>query len=315
MSSLRFAQRRHLDRDDVEPVVEVLAEMPGLDHRRQVAIGRRDQPHVDPQRSRAAQALELVLLQDAQDLRLRARAHVADLVEEQGAAVRLLEAADPLFVSAGERTLFVTEQFGLEQVLLQRRAIHFHEVPRRAQRVVMDGAGNQLLTSAGFAANQHGRVALRHFLDDVEHALQGRAGADDLVEFVDVRLRATEVLELVLEAAHLERLLDLDLHLLDLEWLLHVVEGADLHRLDCGVHRSERGHQDHGGRRMHRARRPQHVHAVAAAHLQIAQHHIEVAVVQLLYGKVAVRGLVDLVSGFREPAHQSAPQRVVVVSN
>ena len=48
------------------------------------------------ERARAAEALELVLLQHAQELGLRARAHVADLVEEQRAAVGLLEAADAL---------------------------------------------------------------------------------------------------------------------------------------------------------------------------------------------------------------------------
>ena len=128
---LALAQRRHLDRDDVEAVVQVLAELARLHHRRQVAVGRGDQPHVDAQRARAAQPLELVLLQHAQDLRLRARAHVADFVEEQRAAVGLFEAADALLVGAGERALLVSEQLGLEQVLLQRRAVHLDEVARR----------------------------------------------------------------------------------------------------------------------------------------------------------------------------------------
>ena len=44
--------------------------------------------------------LELVLLEHAQDLGLRAGAHVADLVEEQRAAVGLLEAAVALLVGA-----------------------------------------------------------------------------------------------------------------------------------------------------------------------------------------------------------------------
>jgi hypothetical protein len=51
-----------------------------------------------------------VLLQHAQDLGLRVRAHVADFVEEQRAAVSLLEAADALLVRARERALLVTEQ-------------------------------------------------------------------------------------------------------------------------------------------------------------------------------------------------------------
>ncbi len=84
--------------------------MARLHHGRQVAVGRRDQPHVDAQRSCSTEALELVLLQHAQDLRLRARAHVADFVEEERAAVGLLEASDTLLVGAGERAFFVTEQ-------------------------------------------------------------------------------------------------------------------------------------------------------------------------------------------------------------
>ena len=101
------------------------------DHRRQVAIGGGDEPHVDLDRARAAEPLELVLLQHAQDLGLRARAHVADFVEEQRAAVGLLEAADALAIGAGERALLVAEQLGLEQVLLQRGAVHLDEVARR----------------------------------------------------------------------------------------------------------------------------------------------------------------------------------------
>ena len=157
---LALAQRRHVDRDDVEAVVEVLAELPVGDHLRQVAVGRRDDADVGAQRAGAAEALELVLLQDAQDLRLRVGAHVADFVEEQRAAVGLLEAADALLVGAGERALLVSEQLGLEQVLLQRRAVDLDEVARRAQRVVVDGAGDQLLAGARFAADEAGRVAL-----------------------------------------------------------------------------------------------------------------------------------------------------------
>ena len=52
----------------------------------------------------------------------------------------------------------------------------------------MDRAGDQLLAGSRFAADQHGRVALRNLLDDVEHALQRRARADDSVELVDVLL-------------------------------------------------------------------------------------------------------------------------------
>ena len=179
----------------------------------------------------------------------------------------------------------------------------------------MRRAGDQFLARAGFAANEHRRVALRHLLDEVEHALQGGARADDLVELVDVLLRAAEVVEFVLQPLHLERLLDLDFHLLDLERLLHVVEGADLHRLDRRVDVAECGHQDDGRRGVHRPRRAQHVHAVAAAHLQVAQYDIEVALVQALDRGIAIGGLLDLVSRICQTARQTAAQRIVIVRN
>ncbi len=219
-----------------------------------------------------------------------------------------------LLVGAGEGALLVTEQLRFEEVLLQRRAVHLHEVASRAQRVVVRRPGDQLLTGTRLAADEHGRIALRHFLDDRQHRLQGAARADDAVEVVDVLLRVAEVFDLVLEAAVLEGLLDLELHLLDLERLLHVVEGADLHRLDRRVHGAEGGHEDDGRGRLELARRAEHVHAVAAAHLEIAQHDVVLPLVELLDRHVAVRRLVHVVVRVRQCANDAAPQRIVVVS-
>ena len=66
---------------------------------------------------------------------------------------------------------------------------------------------------------------------------------------------------------------------------------------------------------MQGARRPQHVQAVAAAHLEVAQHDVEVAVVQPRDGEVAVRGLLDVVARFGQPACEASSQGVVVVGN
>ena len=66
---------------------------------------------------------------------------------------------------------------------------------------------------------------------------------------------------------------------------------------------------------MQRARGAQDVHPVAAAHLEIAQHDVEIAVVQPLDGHVAVGRLFDFVSGSGQPAYQPAAQSVVIVSD
>ena len=58
-------------------------------------MGGGDEPHVGFDRLVAADPLEMLLLQDPQDLALHERSHVADFVQEQRAAVALLELADP----------------------------------------------------------------------------------------------------------------------------------------------------------------------------------------------------------------------------
>jgi len=52
---------------------------------------------------------------------LRGRAHVADLVEENGSLVRLLETADPKFLRTGKGPALVPEQLALEQVFIATR--------------------------------------------------------------------------------------------------------------------------------------------------------------------------------------------------
>jgi len=65
-----LAQRRQLGADHGEAIVQVLAELPGLDHRAQVAVRRRDHPDVDVDRRGLANAADLALVQHAQELRL-----------------------------------------------------------------------------------------------------------------------------------------------------------------------------------------------------------------------------------------------------
>lgn len=51
----------------------------------------------------------------------------ANLVEKQGAAIRLFKLAGPVVDSSGESTLAVTEQLALKQVCGKCRAVHFQE--------------------------------------------------------------------------------------------------------------------------------------------------------------------------------------------
>ena len=85
------------------------------------------EPGVGGQRLVGADALKGAFAQKAQQLHLDGRVNLADFIQKQRPALRLLEAADAPLVRAGERALFVAEQFALQQRRRQRRAMHRHQ--------------------------------------------------------------------------------------------------------------------------------------------------------------------------------------------
>src|SRR5205814_7024542 len=103
------AQLRHVMEDHVQAVIEILPQRSLLERLLQVPVRRRDDPHVDRDRRRAAEPLDLALLEAAEELRLQAGVHLADLVEKERPAVGLLEAPDPPPVGPRERALLVAE--------------------------------------------------------------------------------------------------------------------------------------------------------------------------------------------------------------
>ena len=110
-----IAQRRQLDLNDIQPIVEILAEAAVLDHLRQIGVGRGDDSHVHFDRLAVADALELALLQHPQQLHLQRHRHRPDFVEEQRALIRLLEPTLTRADRAGERAAHVAEELGFEQ--------------------------------------------------------------------------------------------------------------------------------------------------------------------------------------------------------
>ena len=130
---LALAQGRQRHRDDVQAVVEVLAELPLLHHLAQVDVGRGDDPHVHLDVLDAAKPHELAFLDHAQQLGLRLERDVADLVEEDAALVGELEQPLLRVDGAGEGALHVTEQVRLEQVGRQAARVDGDEGLLRAR--------------------------------------------------------------------------------------------------------------------------------------------------------------------------------------
>ena len=145
----------------------------------QIAIRGGDHPHVDLDGLGAADALERMPFQHAQELGLNGRAHLADFVEHQRALVRGLELADLALGGTGEGPLLVAEQLAGQQAPRQGGAVQADERPLAARTGKMDRPRDQLLADAALAANQDGGPAGGGAGDFLGHAGHGQAGADN----------------------------------------------------------------------------------------------------------------------------------------
>src|SRR5258706_14330631 len=119
-----LAQRRQAQRQDVQPVIKVLAKQPLLNKLSKIAIAGGDDANVGLDRHASADGRVLALLQDAQKSRLRLKRHVADLVEKERAALGLLEAPDAAVCGTCERAAFVAEQFAFDKLLRNCRHVY-----------------------------------------------------------------------------------------------------------------------------------------------------------------------------------------------
>ena len=115
-----------------------------------------------------------------------------------------------------------------------------------------------------------------------------------------------------------DRALHAQLERLELEGLLHEVEGAELHGLDGALDGSVGGHQHHGGPRVAAAGRPQHLDAVGARQPQIGDHDVvgfDTALGQAFPGLLPVGQLVDLAPALPQRPGDAPAQRGVVLDD
>ena len=307
---LARAQRGDLDRDHVEAVVEVLTEAPLRDQRGEVAVGRRDHAHVDLDRLLAADALERLFLQRAQHLRLRAHAHVADLVEEQGAAIRLLEAPASSRVSTREGPALVAEELGLDELVGDGRAVDLDERLRSPRGHRVDGTRHQLLAAAVLAVDQHATARRRRRRDLFAKQMHDGGLADDLGALGEPRAQGGV---LALEPGVLERARHREERLFQRERLLDEVVGAKPGGFHRGLDRAVAGdHHDHrvGSQAPQLGQRVEPVHA---RHPDVEEDQV-VAVVGDRGERVgATRDRGDAVALVLEhPAQGRADRRLVV---
>src|SRR5215831_6293554 len=106
-------ERRHLDRDDVQPIVQIFPKTMLANLRREIVVRGRNHANINMNGVFAADPLELSALQRAQELGLQLKVEVADFIKKERPAIRLFESADPTCHRASESPSFMAEEFAL----------------------------------------------------------------------------------------------------------------------------------------------------------------------------------------------------------
>ena len=278
----------------LKPVVEVGAEGSGLAHGRQVPIGGRDDAHIGLEVAGAAEAPKGPGLEHPQQLGLDGGFDLADLIQEQGAALGPLDEAALLLVCPGEGPALVAEQLGLEELFLQGAAVHGDKVAHGSPALLMQGAGHQLLACSALALDQDRDVALRDRGDGLLHPHERRADADHEARTPLLRLEplGTELMVaaqggIVQGTPHHEG------QLLRAYGLEQVFEGARLHGIDGVAYRAKGRQHDH---RLvsHQLRQPRQ--AVAVGEFDIGDDQVGFVGSQVGVGFAPARCMDDLVA-------------------
>src|SRR5690606_32465783 len=93
-------------------------------------------------------------------LGLKADVDLADFVEQNGAAIGQLEAADLTLVRTGEGAALVAEQLALKQTGREGGAVNLDEGAVGAGTAKVNGPCDEFLARAALAANEHGGAAV-----------------------------------------------------------------------------------------------------------------------------------------------------------
>jgi hypothetical protein len=260
-----LAERRQADVHDVQAIVKILAERALAHEISQILVGRRDHARIDGDGLGAADRPDLPLLEHAEELDLEAHRHVADLIEQERAAVRGLEQALVAAVGARERALLVAEELRLEQVLGHGAAVDADEGLLAAVACAVNRAREELLAGARFARDEHARIRRRDHFRLLETGLHRRAPRENLRAPFLVRVG---------QARDLHRALDVFEQLLLVDGLRQEAERAALRRLDCVGNCPVRRKQQHAQARALPLNLFEQADAVHRLHSQIRDHEI-----------------------------------------
>src|SRR5215467_551336 len=308
-----LAQRRERDGQHIDPIVQILPEGLVTHSLGGVAVGRGHDPNVNLDLRLAPDPANHAVLENAEILHLQSRAHLRDLVEEDGAAVGQLEETRLTLVRAGEGPFFVAEELALHQRLGDGRAVDGDERPLTPIAHLMNGPGDQLFARSRLAGDQHRGVAGPGQLDQPIDLLHCRARAQDGAETTTLAKLPAQECHLALDFPALHRLVEEYPEAPRVHRLGQVVVGPLAHGRYRRLHSRVTGKQNDHGVRVDFVERLQERDPVQGRHHQIGDNDGRSEVGGFLERLLPVDGLLDLVSPGRQQIRQRGACGLVVV--
>src|SRR5208337_2322105 len=144
----------------------------------QVSVGCGDYPRIRLSRFQAAQALELTVLQEPQQLHLKRIWDITHFIEKEGPAISLFNHSRFGFRSPDECIFFVTEKLGFQQVVRKGRTVHLYKRAACPAAKFMDYPRNESLPCARFPQKQRSGSRWGYFPDQLLHLNHRRASSE-----------------------------------------------------------------------------------------------------------------------------------------
>ncbi len=295
-----------MDAEDVDAKFQVVAEAALRDLLVELSVGRGDESNVRLSHAGLAEAFVGLLLNQAEELDLRLKRDVADLVEEERAALGEGHATRSV---PGVRVgpLYRSEELALQEVLGDRRAVHRDEGRVLATAPLVDGARDELLAGPALAGHEHRLLRLRR-------ALQAPQAPDDRFRLADDATHAgrdrRRSLGLRRELGRQGDRLD---EAIALVGLVQKVGGAEAHRLHRQLGGPEGGEHHHRQRRVTRLELPQELHPIHPVHPDVRQNTIEATRLDLVQRSLRARHQLRIVAGLIELSDDRRAHRRVVL--
>ena len=242
---LVFAKRRELDLDHVQTIVEVFPELPRRDQGGEVLVRGSQYPNVHGLLPIAAHGPDRPLLENPEQLDLKALIQLAHFVQEDGAPLGLSKQPGPVPIRSGERPSHVTEEFGLQQARRQSATVYREKWLGCTPAALVDSPGHEFLARAGLAHDEDGAPGRRHAIDEVEDPTHGLRAAHQARKARRGRQALLQLDIFLGEPVALQRPFADQQELVDTEGLLDVVIGPGLHGIDGRIVGGVSRHHDH----------------------------------------------------------------------